>query len=173
MTVRKVAIAAALLAAFVLRTAPLGASDPIGIYCVVQKVVMEPDECAPTRVQVWGAFSFADPRTGGYTDVSAGYLYLSVPKDTSAAQIQSNKLATAEWTDLKAVAGTGEVVGFGARRGLSGVSARVRAATEKPADPDPYAPINIGVVKLRNNQWAVGAWYTDLAAALKKAASGR
>ena len=170
MTLRKVAIAAALLAAFTLRVAPVAASDPVGIYCVVQKVVMEPDECAPTRIQVWGAFSFADARTGGYTDVSKGYLYMSMPKDSSPAQIQANKVATAEWMDMKAVAGTGEVIGFGARRGAN---PRVRPATEKPVDPDAYAPINIGVVKLKNNQWAVGAWYADLSAALKKAATGR
>jgi hypothetical protein len=131
---------------------------------------MEPDECAPTAVQVWGAFSMFDVQTGGYSDVAKGYLYYAVPKDTSAAIIQNNKAIAAEWMDLKAVAGTSEVVGFAGRRGPFG---RVRPATEKPGNPDAYPNLNIGVVRLSQHVWARAAWYTDMASALKRAASGR
>jgi hypothetical protein len=154
-------------AALAVATVPVGASDPIGIYCVVQKVVLEPDTCAPTRVQIWGAFSMSNPQTGGYTDVMTGYLYYAVPPDTNAAVMANNKVVAAEWLDLKTVAGSGEVVGFAGRRGALG---RVRPGTEKPENPDVYPALNMGVVRLHNNNWARAAWYTDMAAALKRAA---
>ena len=170
MTPKKAVVAVAVLFALASGAVALGASDPIGVYAVIQKIVMEPDECAPTKVQIWGAFSFADPRTGGYGDVQKGYLYYIVPKGATPAIEQNNgRMCNAEWVDLKGLAGSAEVVGFGGRRGALG---RVRAATEKPDNPDVY-PLNVGVVRLRDNQWAVGAWYTDLAASLKKAATGR
>lgn len=167
MTPHRAAIAALVLAGFAAATVPVRASDPIGIYCVIKKVVMEPDECAPTRVQIWGAFSFSDLETLGYSPVAAGYLYYSVPRDTTAAIAQNNKMIAAEWMDLKAVAGTGEVVGFGGRRGPFG---RLRAASEKPDNPDAYPPLNMGVVRLSQHQWARAEWYADLSAALKRAA---
>lgn len=39
------------------------ASGAIGIYGIVERVVFEPDERTPTRVQVWGAFAYADGRS--------------------------------------------------------------------------------------------------------------
>ncbi len=170
MTPKRALVAVVLLAAVAFWSAPVNASDPVGVYCVIKKVVMEPDECAPTRVQVWGAFSFADARTGGYSDVMTGYLYYSVPKGANARTDELNgRAAQAEWNDFKAVAGTTEVVGFGGRRAAPG---RVRAATDKPENPDEY-PFNIGVVRMRDNVWARQAWYTDMAAALRRAATGR
>ena len=170
MTPKKAVVAVAVLFTLASGAVALGASDPLGVYAVVTKVVMEPDECAPTKVQIWGAFSYADPRTGGYGAVQRGYLYCMVPKGATPALDQSNgRISGAEWADLKVLVGSSEVVGFGARRGALG---RVRPATEKPDNPDVY-PLNVGVVRLRDNQWAVGAWYTDLAASLKKAATGR
>jgi hypothetical protein len=35
------------------------ASDPVGVYALVEKVVLEPNEKAPERIQIWGAFSLA------------------------------------------------------------------------------------------------------------------
>src|ERR1700740_793423 len=49
--------------AFVLfLTVSLRASDPVGVYGIVNKVVFEPSDAKPTAVQIWGAFSFAVPR---------------------------------------------------------------------------------------------------------------
>ena len=42
------------------------ASDPVGIYALVDKVVYEPNDKAPERVQIWGAFSLAEGRGDGY-----------------------------------------------------------------------------------------------------------
>ena len=36
------------------------ASGPVGIYGIVQRVVFEPSERAPERLQVWGAFAYAE-----------------------------------------------------------------------------------------------------------------
>jgi hypothetical protein len=177
MTPHRAAVTATLLAGLALATVPVGASDPVGIYCVVKKVVFEPNDTEPARVQIWGAFSMS--RTplaveggggAGYTDVMTGYLYYFVRADTNAAVIQHNKIVTNEWMDLKTVAGTNEVVGFAGRRRPLG---RVRPAGEAPRDPDPYPTQNIGVIRMRDNTWAQATWYADMAAALRKAAAGR
>ena len=173
MTPKRAAVAA-LLAGLALATVPVGASDPVGIYAVVKKVVFEPNDTEPVRVQIWGAFSMSktplavDGGGGaGYTDVMSGYLYYAVPPDSSAAIVQRNKTVLNEWMDLKAVAGTNEVVGFAGRRGPLG---RVRPASEAPRDPEAYPLQNTGVIRMRDNRWAQATWYSDMAAALRTAA---
>ena len=169
MTLKRAVVAVSILAALTAATMPVGASDPIGIYCVVQKVVFEPNDTEPTRAQIWGAFSYYNPQTNGYTDVMKGYVYFAIPADAGAAASMQNRQITAELMDLKAVAGTKEVVGFAGRRGPFG---RVRPTTETPQSPDVYPALNMGVVRLSNNKWAVGDWYKDLANALRTAAGG-
>jgi hypothetical protein len=124
---------AAILAAGVV----VHASDPVGVYARIDKVVMEPDERAPQRIQVWGVFAIADPRNGNdYLPARRGYLHFSAPADPT--------LALREWSDLKSVAGTSQIVAFGSRwRPLP----KLREAGEPPAPPDPYA-VNIGVMKI-------------------------
>ena len=39
-----------------LKRVDLCASDRLGIYAIVEKVVFEPSESAPQRIQIWGAF---------------------------------------------------------------------------------------------------------------------
>jgi hypothetical protein len=63
-----------------------------------------------------------------------------------------SEVARREWNDLKAVAGTGRMVGFGSSWVGTGSGAptepyRVRAASESPAAPNQYV-LNAGVVKL-------------------------
>jgi hypothetical protein len=113
------------------------ASDRTGVYTRVDKVVMEPDDRAPQRIQVWGVFSMADPRNGDdYLPADRGYLYFRLPEDAT--------LARREWADLKAVAGTPQIVAFGSR--WPSVP-RLRQADEAPGAPDVYR-INVGVVKI-------------------------
>ena len=51
-----------------LASLPLVASGPAGIYGVVSKVVFEPNDAAPERIQIWGAFTLvATWRFGGST----------------------------------------------------------------------------------------------------------
>lgn len=89
--------------------AHLTASGPLGIYGIVEKVAFEPNETAPERIQVWGAFAYVDGARGqGLTvsPVKRGYLYFRM--DPSQAEAIKK-----EWADLKAVAGTGQAIGFG------------------------------------------------------------
>lgn len=141
--------------------ATVKASDPVGVYAMVDRVVFEPSEAAPKSVQIWGAFtsSVEPPRPTykpeqAYGDVQKGYMYFTCAADKAA-------MCAAEWSDLKSVAGKGEVVGFGTR--WSKWTKRVRPATEAATAPDMYDS-NIGVVK-------VGKYgdYPSLVAALKAA----
>jgi len=112
----------------------------VGVYGVIEKVTIEPSEKAPERVQVWGAFSFADTKNGSaYGPVERGYLYYSCPSGQQS-------ICTKEWSDLKSVAGKSTAVGFGNRYKPTG---RVRKADEKAASPDPY-PIQMGVIVVAN-----------------------
>jgi len=120
--------------------AGLQASDMVGIYSVVEKVVLEPSDSTPERIQIWGAFAFADQRNGSnYEAGQRGYLYFTCPSGQEA-------VCRKEWSDLKSVAGKGTAVGFGMRYKPTG---RVRKADEKVASPDPY-PIQMGVIRVDN-----------------------
>jgi hypothetical protein len=156
-------IGAAVIGAL-LMAAGVKASDPVGVYAIVERVVFEPSETAPRNVQIWGAFTAAvQPETRSYKPeeaygpVGRGYLYYTC----APAQLSS---CTAEWNDLNSVAGKTEVVGFGTRWGSQ--KPRLRLVTETPASPDPYL-MNVGVVKVGKY-----AEYPSLVAALK-AAIGR
>lgn len=121
---------------------PAPVSDPLGLYAVIEKVVLEPSESAPERIQVWGAFALSDARSGdAYSTPQTGYLYYR-------CQAGQETTCRNEWADLKSVAGKGVGVGFGGRYNPTG---RVRKASDKPADPDPY-PIRMGVVQMGSRQ---------------------
>lgn len=155
----------------------VSASGQVGIYGIVEKVVFEPNDSAPERVQVWGAFAYVDGNNPQGTVVSnarRGYLYFKLPTlmpgFTDQTQIDNVKR---EWTDLKAVAGTGQAVGFGrwlyiagfgslqpdvrpvapsvilenVPRGGSQIDLRVRPESEAPSAPATYQT-NTGIVKL-------------------------
>ncbi len=120
-------------------TAVLHASDMVGIYSVVEKVVVEPNDKAPERIQIWGAFALAEGRGSTYGSAQRGYLYFTCPAGQEA-------VCRKEWADLKSVAGKGTAIGIGMRYKPTG---RVRKADEKVASPDPY-PIQMGVVVVDN-----------------------
>jgi hypothetical protein len=125
--------------------ATLTASDPVGVYAIVQKVVFEPNEKAPERIQIWGVFAMADTSRPGdnYTKPQRGYLYFSLPKGRESVALK-------EWADLKAVAGTGQGVAFGTRYSTQ---VKVHPESEKPGSseafsPDSYYANGIGVSKV-------------------------
>jgi len=173
----------------------LAGSGAIGLYGIVEKVVFEPAELAPERVQVWGAFAYADGAGEGYGPVSAarrGYLYFRLP-DVTAGMTSMATIDTirTEWADLKAVAGTGQAVAFGRWGYIAGFASldpaarptppsvilhrvpqggatsdlRVRPAMEAPASPAVYET-NTGIVKL-SDQGNHAAVVQALRAALK------
>jgi hypothetical protein len=119
------------------------ASDPVGIYALVDKVVFEPSDSAPERIQIWGAFALAEGRGYQYEPAKRGYLYYKLNSE-------KKEVCLKEWADLKSVAGTKKVVGFGARYEEKG---KVRAATEKPSNPDVF-PIGFGLTKMRDVNYA-------------------
>jgi hypothetical protein len=134
----RLAVAGAIAAASTMGTARLTASDPIGLYAVIDKIVVEPAQGPAQRIQVWGAFALADTRNqDDYAAPQKGYLYFSCAPQQEAT-------CRNEWADLQAVAGKGLGVGFGGRHIATG---RVRDAADKPASPDVY-PIRMGVVKM-------------------------
>ena len=156
-------------------TAHSSASGFLGFYGIVEKVIFEPNEQEPERVQVWGAFAYVDGSAGQSLTVSTakkGYLYFRLQRADEGAVARWLKIIRTEWNDLKAVAGTGQGVGFGAwmyvgqfgslrpdavasqppyilERGLrtTRTDLRIRPATEKPEGPSIYQT-DSGIVKL-------------------------
>ena len=126
------------------------ASEIVGIYALVDRVIFEPNEQAPERIQIWGAFSTSRNPEGA----KRGYFYFRPPFGP-----EFHEAALKEWRDLKAVAGTGQAVAFGQQYFYVPQMAvadayiqalpRVRPASEKPDFADGY-PVNIGVSKLTN-----------------------
>jgi len=132
----------ALVAAFALGGAAR-ASDPVGGYLLVDKVVLEPSE-SPTKVQIWGTIVLATARGGNeWGNPVRGYLYYEAP---------SGKEATCrkEWNDLKKAAGTSQVLGFGTSYDLK-AQGTVRKASQKPEKPDVYRVGN-GLVKMDDDR---------------------
>jgi len=164
------------IAAVLLASSVVFASGPIGLYGIVEKVVFEPNADAPERIQVFGAFAYVEGAEGGLSVSAAkrGYLYFRIRSDipgfTSQAQVEVTKK---EWADLKAVAGTGQAIGFGRWGYIGGFGVlqpdaiaprpsflfenkpgggaeadlRVRPADEPPSKPATYQT-NAGIVKL-------------------------
>ena len=139
---------ALVLAAVVAAASTGSASGPIGVYGIVEKVVFEPNDKNPERVQLFGAFSHVEGRSGPLASpATRGYLYFQIP-----AAGQSAELVRSEWADLKAIAGTGQAVAFGgwgwsSIRRASQSELRVRPATEAPFGPADYWTDH-GIVKL-------------------------
>jgi hypothetical protein len=135
--------AVALAALVLAEPGPL--SDPVEVYALIEKVVCEPSEESPERIQVWGAFALAEGRFGEYyRSPEWGYLYFNAKKG-------EEEKCRAQWADLKRVAGSGECLGFGFRH-ESRETIRLRRAEEPPANPTGY-PIGHGVQKTRNAEY--------------------
>ncbi len=115
----------------------LVASDPVGIYAEIDRVVFEPDRTAPERVQLWGSFTQAKSPGGTYFPPERGFLYYSLPPG-------GEKVARTEWNDLDSMAGTGQVVAFGSRYDPLG---RIRKGCEEAKAPDVY-PTNFGLTRI-------------------------
>lgn len=116
-------------------------SDPIGIFARIDKVVFEPTDAAPERVQIWGAFALAGRERGNfYRAPERGYLYFSIKPG-------NEEICRREWADLKKAAGTDQIIGFGKRY----EPVRLRKATDKPADPEVY-PVGFGLAKMSDRE---------------------
>ena len=173
----RIATVALVLLGLTVTTLPARLSGALGIYGIVEKVVFEPNERTPTHLQVWGAFAFVEGLPGPSlmtSPAARGYLYFRLPTaDDGETRVTRPDMIRREWVDLKAVAGTGQAIGFGSwgyfgdftdlRVDVSGRSQpgyvieaspgrpitdlRVRPATEKPGSPALYQT-ETGMVKL-------------------------
>ena len=135
---RKTMFFVAALAALIAGGIVIHASDRVAVYAKVDRVVLEPNSEAPNTIQIWGVFSVAQRNNpNDYLPAAKGYLYYTVSGNAYVVR--------REWSDLKRVAGTGELVAFGSR--WDGVP-RLRQANDPPAGPDRYS-INTGVSRVR------------------------
>ena len=135
-------LGAALLGAAIFSGTTVSASDPVGVYAYVDKVVLEPSEGKPERIQIWGGFALAEGRGDTYAKAKAGYMYFSVKPG-------EEEITRKEWNDLKSMAGKDEYVAFGARYKPRGT---VRAADAKPEAPDVY-PTGFGLTKVKKQDY--------------------
>src|SRR5437899_38450 len=105
---RQIRLIGAVLFGIVLCVTLTHARDPTAVYTRVERVVLEPNAAAPQAIQVWGVFAMAKPDDrNDYLPPKRGYLYFTFNGTSQAVR--------AEWTDLKQVAGTGQIVSFGSR----------------------------------------------------------
>jgi hypothetical protein len=153
------------------------------MFAVIEKVIFEPNEQSPERIQLWGAFAFV---AGGVRGELAappqrGYLYFSMSPSFSPSQRETTRK---EWADFKAVAGTGQGVAFGDwfyvgafpgpnnqpdaydNVGNKLQPIQVSNAPATKATPIPYS-LNTGVVKL-SSTGSQAAVVERLRALLKK-----
>ena len=122
------------------------ASDPYGIYAFVDRVVFEPSEAAPERIQVWGGFALAKKGAGNYQyqDAERGYMYFKLrPGDEAVCKT--------EWADLKSIAGKHQIVTIGSR--YEEPPPKVRKPDAKVENPDVY-PKSWGMTKVRMRDYA-------------------
>jgi hypothetical protein len=132
-----------------------GPVDPVGAYCILEQVVLDPTD-APRQIQMWGAFAWSDA-AGGYAAPVRGYVSYSCPDGRLPA-------CRNEWADLQWIGGTGKAIGYGRRDKPMG---RLRRDGDPAGVPDVY-PLDGGVVKVESKDPA----FTDLVARLKGALGG-
>jgi hypothetical protein len=117
------------------------ASDPVGIYALIERVVVEPSVGAPERIQVWGVFALAQPGTAdSYSPPTRGYMYFTLAPG-------KEDVCRKEWTDLKKVAGTKQCVAFARRYKPTGA---VRSVKDPVKKADVY-PLGFGLTKVPAN----------------------
>ena len=169
----RIRAAIVMMSALLLLSSTLGASGgPLGFFGIIEKVVFEPDEARAERIQIWGAFGYINC-CGGVSKVARGYVYFRVPAEDGVSDpVLKATLVRREWADLKAVAGTGQAIGFSVplpmrtsvltpvseRTGSSYLvefapansataDYRVRPASEPPVSPAEYRT-DTGIVRL-------------------------
>ena len=145
----------------VLASGTIAASDPIGVIAILTKVEMEPNDQAAERVKLWGAFAVPDRSSNfGRQPAKKGVMYFKLPPGREAETRN-------EWADLKTVAGTERVVGFGSyfmrtTQGAPAVVLEVPVYAEDAAAVPVVYPTNIGVQRF-------GTGPVEVAAQLRRA----
>ncbi|HWB82884.1 MAG TPA: hypothetical protein VG675_02005 [Bryobacteraceae bacterium] len=120
------------------------ASGPIAVYALVDKVAFEPGSGKPERIRISGVFITAErtpDNSIAYSAPQRGYFYFELPKS-------HEELALREWADLKSVAGTRQVVGFGSAWYSQ---LHVKKPDEEAKAPVAY-PLGNGMIKVNPDQ---------------------
>jgi hypothetical protein len=146
--------------AFVVSASILMADGPVGVYAMVQKVVFEPGEAAPKALQIWGVFVWVDgglKSPGPINLPQRGYMYFKLPGGAA-----ESSAARKQWADIKAVAGSNQIIAFGDWK-YSGPfedlyipvtggqeDVRVRKQAEVAAKPIAY-PVKTGLVRIADD----------------------
>jgi hypothetical protein len=121
----KAATLTALMVALALST-EVKAGGPPPVCMVVDKVVLEPDEKVPTRIQIWGTFIFCK-NNASYDRPVSGYLYYTADKGKEDASRR-------EWAKLQKLAADKHIVAWGSC-GWPKLDGDFHKATEKPKSP--------------------------------------
>jgi hypothetical protein len=83
-------------------------SDPVGVFAVIDKVVLKPNAEKPTECELHGAFAVAEGRHGDYyRSPRRGVLRFKPGEKPDEA--------AAQWRELQKKAGSGEVLAFSSR----------------------------------------------------------
>jgi hypothetical protein len=138
----------------VLTTTVFAKNVTVGIYAVIDQVTFEPEGSSANLIRISGVFVVPFPMSSGnYKAPQRGYLCFRIRPGMEEATRK-------DWTELKAMAGTGQVVGFAQywvpnprdpfgnpHRSLE---AKVHTGNEA-ASPDVYPLPNLkGIVKRRD-----------------------
>jgi hypothetical protein len=116
------------------------ASDPVGVFAVVERVVLEPNEVEPERIQIWGWFELANRTSRAYDEPRRGCLYYSISDENHDA-------CRKEWNDIAESAASGKCIAFGQRYTELG---KVRKFGDAMTSPLPY-PLASGLFELRDD----------------------
>jgi hypothetical protein len=114
-------------------SAQLAASGQVSIYAIIEKVVLEPNDREPERIQIWGAFTLSEQREDRTLTPRRGYMYFVLPQIPGWESARAASLK--EWADLKAIAGTGQAVAFGQ---IGYIGAFSDELISRPAGMPPY-----------------------------------
>jgi hypothetical protein len=93
----------------------------------VDKIVVEPKDAAPERIQIWGTFIQMEPSKGNYGPPVRGYLYYTVAPGKEEA-------CRKEWAKLQKLVAKDQIVAWG-MCGVPKVEGHVRKAAEKRGAP--------------------------------------
>jgi len=136
------------------------AGGPPPVTMAVDKVIFEPNEAAPTAVQIWGTFTFLQENKSTYGPPQRGYFYYAIApgKEDRCRQ---------EWTKLKKLADAGQLVCYGFCNEPR-VSGHLRKAADKPHTPDLFPVASPEWAGFRS---AYSSKFKELVAASRRSAS--
>jgi hypothetical protein len=108
-------------------TAEGRAGGPPPVCMAVDKIVLEPNDEAPTRIQIWGTFILLDGSRTMYGAPQRGYLYY-------AAVPGKEEECRKEWANLRKLAAEDRIVAYGIC-GTPKVDGHLRKPAQKPQAP--------------------------------------